>query len=223
MHALAIHGTGDASSRSAARALRKIGLKSKDLDSTAGDAALDEERKMYTRDGVKEPGFAGAIVPTLEEKLVAERRPPKAQADDAPLAEKVEDTQDANADDKASDDTNNNSPPQARAEGGQLFGAPADASRDANTDDQPPHARSEVDDADEEEQAAPGARSLLRKHLTSKVGNNPWTLPTPAPKVDRNGFEDPISDEFWKNVWLACAVHNVCAFHSYISNLADLF
>ncbi|EMD31689.1 hypothetical protein CERSUDRAFT_59668, partial [Gelatoporia subvermispora B] len=37
----------------------------------------------------------------------------------------------------------------------------------------------------------------------------PWTLPTPTPKVDPDGFEDPICDRFWKDVWLACAVHNI--------------
>ena len=64
-------------------------------------------------------------------------------------------------------------------------------------------------DADEEEEKAPGTRAILRKHLTAKLGNKQWQLPTPTPHVDPYGFEDPISDAFWKDVWVACAVHNV--------------
>jgi phospholipase D1/2 len=38
--------------------------------------------------------------------------------------------------------------------------------------------------------------------------NKTWKLP-PPPDVDPCGFEDPISDKFWRNVWVACAMHNV--------------
>ena len=100
-------------------------------------------------------------------------------------------------------------PPQAALETGELYGAPADASIDASHDDQPPHARASKTDADEEEEKAPGARSTLRKHLAAKLGNKQWQLPTRTPHVDPYGFEDPICDAFWKDVWLASAVHNV--------------
>ncbi|KAG1829755.1 phospholipase D [Suillus variegatus] len=53
-----------------------------------------------------------------------------------------------------------------------------------------------------------GTKTLPRKHLTSKVGNKVWTVSIPAPHVDPEGFEDPISDAFWKNVWIACATYN---------------
>ena len=100
-------------------------------------------------------------------------------------------------------------PHQARLETGELYGAPADASVDPQHDDQVPHARSGKVDADEEEEKAPEARATLRKHLTAKLGNKQWQLPTPTPRVDPYGFEDPISDSFWKDVWVSCAVHNV--------------
>lgn len=96
-----------------------------------------------------------------------------------------------------------------RVDNGELYGAPADASRDATTDDQPPHAVSGKNDATETEEKAVHARSEIRKHLSTKFNSKTWTLPTPTPKVDPHGFEDPISDEFWKKVWVACAVHNV--------------
>ena len=97
----------------------------------------------------------------------------------------------------------------ARLEDGELYGAPADASRDSKTDDQPPHAVSGKNDATETEERAVHARAEIRKHISTKFNPKVWTLPTPTPKVDPHGFEDPISDEFWNKVWMACAVHNV--------------
>ncbi|OBZ68758.1 hypothetical protein A0H81_11090 [Grifola frondosa] len=58
---------------------------------------------------------------------------------------------------------------------------PADAPSDPQHDDQPPHARPGKNDADEEEEKAPGARAILRKHI-SKPSPKPWTLPTPTPR-----------------------------------------
>ena len=98
---------------------------------------------------------------------------------------------------------------EARVGDGELYGAPADASRDPKTDDQPPHAVSGKNDATEVEEKAVPARAEIRKHLSTKFNSKIWTLPTPAPEVDPHGFEDPISDEFWKKTWTACAVHNV--------------
>ena len=65
-------------------------------------------------------------------------------------------------------------------------------------------------DADADEKAAPAARDTIRRHMAAKnMGSKTWTLPTPRPKVDPEGFEDPVCDEFWKGVWLASAAHNV--------------
>lgn len=192
---------------------------------SAGDDTLDNERKTYDRDGNLVEGFASAMVPTLEEKTIMEHRPAEDKADGAPIEDKIpNDTSNATSEtrnDGAGGDSyfNNNQgdtsqedgkPPQPRTNDGDLYGAPADASKDAKTDDQPPHARSGVDDASEEEKAAPGARSILRRHLAAKLGSKTWTLPTPRPKVDPNAFEDPICDQFWKDVWVASAAHNVC-------------
>lgn len=208
----------------ATKVLRKMGLVHNSIAQSAGDDSLDAERKTYYRDGSLKEGFASAMVPTLEEKTVLEHRPPKEQADDAPIKDKLEDEavskqeNDAaesesvleNAADGDVEAKGDEKPGQPRTDDGDLFGAPADASKTAKTDDQPPHARSGVDDANEEERAAPRARSVLRRHLGAKLGSKTWTLPTPRPKVDANGFEDPICDKFWKNVWVASASHNVC-------------
>ena len=112
-------------------------------------------------------------------------------------------------------------PPQAALETGELYGAPADASVDPRHDNEFPHARSGRVDADSDEEKAPGARATLRKHLAAKLGNKQWQLPTRTPHVDPYGFEDPICDAFWKDVWLASAVHNVSTSMSLQMNLAD--
>lgn len=194
---LAIHGTGDVGTSKAAKLLHKAGLTPKGHNADAGDETLNEERMTYTRDGKKVPGFADAVVPTLEEKTIQERLPLNSEN---PAREKSENTNETNA---------NGTQDQAHTKDGELYGAPADASLSPKSDNEPPHDRSGVMDADEQEQGAPGARATLRKHLAAKLGGSIWTLPTPTPKVDPEGFEDPISDDFWKNVWVACAVHNV--------------
>ncbi|KAJ6508950.1 phospholipase D [Mycena sanguinolenta] len=211
----AIHGGAEASEHSAAKVLRKVGLVHNAMAQSAGDETLDNERKTYDRDGNLIEGFASAMVPTLEEKTVMEHRPRDGAADDAPIEDKLQDTASKTGNgavdqeqDSYFNDQEDGKPAQPRTDNGDLYGAPADASKSAKTDDQPPHARSGVDDASEEERAAPGARSILRRHLAAKLGSKTWTIPTPRPKVDPNGFEDPICDAFWKDVWVASATHN---------------
>ena len=97
----------------------------------------------------------------------------------------------------------------AGTEDGELFGAPTDVLLDPRADDRPPHNRSGVNYTDEQEQTVPGARNIIRKNLVGKSPGGAWTLATPTPTVDPDGFEDPISDTFWKKVWVACAAHNV--------------
>ncbi|KAK0430281.1 uncharacterized protein EV420DRAFT_1657697 [Desarmillaria tabescens] len=103
----------------------------------------------------------------------------------------------------------NGAPHQALPSNGNLHGTPVDAYRSPEIDDQSPHVRTGTESGEDDERTAPRARSTLRKNLGSKLGqNNKWTVPTPRPHVDPNGFEDPVSDAFWKDVWVACAVHN---------------
>lgn len=187
-----MHGTSDVGSKDIAMALQKAGLKSKDLDVTAEDKALAEDQQMFTREGDKAPSLLSSVVPTIEEKIVAEHRPPLDRVVDNPIQEQLE-----------TRDTAAPSSIEARTE----TGAPANASSGSQHDDQPPLMKGDVSDTSEEESKTPAARAALRKHLAAKT--KPWVLPTPAPRVDPNGFEDPICDAFWKSVWLACAAHNV--------------
>ena len=180
----ATHGAEDVGSKDARMLLHKVGLPSGKMDANAGDKALQDERTTFTKDGKKVPGFASASVPTLEEKVISQ-----SAAHGTALHEGAR---------------NGHLGGEAKTADGQLYGAPADAASD---DSKPPKGAGDVISPDE--QAAPAARSILRQHLATKLGNSQWTLPTPKPNVDPHGFSDPIKDSFWKEVWVAAAVHNV--------------
>lgn len=143
-----------------------------------------------------------------------EHRPPENQANDKPILDQIDENSKEGPNSNKPNGTAatiDRDPPEARVHdgSGELYGAPADASRNPQTDDQPPHARQGKDDSSEQEKGAVRGRSILRHHLSARVGTKPWTAPVPAPKIDPHGFEDPIIDDFFKNVWVAAAVHNV--------------
>lgn len=54
-------------------------------------------------------------------------------------------------------------------------------------------------------------RSTIRKQRHSKLKSK-WNVSVKRPQVDPNNFEDPISDSFWKDVWVTSAAYNVCCF-----------
>ena len=214
-----IHGADDTVTGGLAKVARKLGLASNNLDSTVNDATIESDRHMTGRDGEQKTGFASSVVPTLEEQTVAEHRPEKTQGSDKPILDDL-----GSQGGPAAARPGPEGPSQARLHDGsnQLFGAPADAARSPATDDRPPHASGEKNDADEEEAAAIPARNVLRQHLSAKVGAKPWTLPAPTPAVDPHGFEDPVSDNFFKDVWVAAATHNVCSLYRFVGRITDL-
>ncbi|KAG5646538.1 hypothetical protein DXG03_003305 [Asterophora parasitica] len=197
----ALHATSEAASKSTVKAAHAVGLGNR--DAAAGDDVVEAERKTFTRDSKEVPGFASAIVPTLEEKTVAEHRPPPEQTTEDTFTLQDQANEEEPEGQSLNSGTVKHDRDAPRTDDGTLLGAPADASKSPQTDDEPPHARSGVNDADEEK-AAPVARAFIRKAVNSKA----WTLPTPRPKVDPESFDDPISDAFWKNVWVASAAHN---------------
>ncbi|KAF9242554.1 phospholipase D [Melanogaster broomeanus] len=129
----------------------------------------------------------------LEDKIISEYRPPLLQADGQPITDKLDMREQSTSD-----------LTDAYTANGEASGAPA--TKNTQTDDEHQHSTSAVSTSNEET-SVPRARSMSRKHL-SNAENQAWDLPAPAPYVDPDGFEDPISDELWKNVWVACAKHN---------------
>lgn len=160
------------------------------------DASL-EERMSYICEGKKEPGIPSIIVPTVEEAVVQDHLPPGSEAEHPPLKDKLKHQLGGNSD-----------PVEKRTPNGKANSAPALALKNLQSGDEPLHLESGANDPDALEKTSLGTKTLPRKYLTSKVGNKAWTVSIPAPHVDPEGFEDPISDAFWKNVWIACATYN---------------
>lgn len=231
----AMRGTGEIESKGTATLFRKMGWeKGSSVDATAGEASLREERTTFTKEGEKVQGFASSVVPTLEEKTVAEHQHSRDRALEAEASRKSESEENQlrvssetgqvpngqipNGD---TDTHADKSDEPARVDG-ELYGTPANG--DAKADSQPPKAQ--TSDGDEEDQKGPAARSTLRRHLTAKLGSKssarPWLLPTPTPHVDPYGFEDPICDGFWKETWVASAVHNVSNVEAFLVDLSRL-
>ena len=188
-----VHGTEGHGSRKIDQELSEIKLEN-EPDLRAADATL-EERNARTRDTRSDSGYADSVAPTLEEKFLAEHRLPLQNG----YGTSVEKTLEGGA-----SEPGRSVPAKAKADSGSLPGAPG-TSFAPETDSQPLQARVEKRGVDAE---APRARTL-RKQLSTKPGQSPWTILTPKPKYDANSLEDPLSDKFWTDIWVACAVHNV--------------
>ncbi|TFK40629.1 hypothetical protein BDQ12DRAFT_679780 [Crucibulum laeve] len=211
----ALHATGETTHTSTAKLKRSLGLAKGSIAQNEGDATIEAERKDFNHDGKEETGFASSVVPTLEEKTLMENRPVKKADNDGSSGSQdksehstIREHSDTpkKSDHRDANNTDDSPSSEAHTVDGELFGAPANV-KSTQVDDQPP-VRSGENDFDKEEQAAPAARATLRKHLDSKLGGKGWNVPTARPHIDPQGFEDPISDEFWKDVWVASAAHN---------------
>lgn len=189
-----ISGTEAATSFAHSRVAEEVGVRGAKSNAIIGDSETKEERTTYSLDGKKEHGFASSEVPTMEEKEIYDGRARDFVGSQAPPDST-----------KAGANSASKEPAPMRTKDGELYGAPADA---VANDLQPPHTHGGKGGAHEKESLAARARDLLRKHLSLKLGSKNWNVPTPAPKIDPHGFDDPVSDEFFEDVWMAAAVHN---------------
>jgi phospholipase D1/2 len=166
---------------------------------SVNDRTIGAELRTLTDKVV--PGFSNSIIPTLEGTTGAGHIPPMNGTD------KTHKLQRQTKDEKSYKETKwkgcihnvaNGKPPEAQAEDERV--------KVTQIVDQPPRASGEIDDGDEEdEKVATGTRATNRK----PVNHNTWALSSPRPHVVPEGFEDPISDTFWKDVWIASALYNV--------------
>ena len=177
---------------SAAKALAQ---KNVDRGGTIGNGLQDRGPASLPYDDKKTSGLANLVVHTLNEKMT-ENHSLKAQVNDEPIADKEQGT---------SGLASTSSPsPQTALLGENLPEPPSlhQLTSLATSLDHPPH---EDSPASNGEQTASGAASQKHPH-----------------DIDPRGFEDPISDEFWRNVWVASALHNVRA-HSTEAELIPNF
>lgn len=181
------------------------------------------ERLDIDPDGETHSGFASSVVPTLEEKTLYERRPDASHANGQPLFG-IEDTipeeggvSGASGSSQIEEATVPHKDEVAAHEEGkkEKFGVPAGAEKHDSEVPRPEEAHLP------EEGEAVKARKLLRKHLSAKVGANPWNMPTPTPKIDPNRFHDPLDERFWNDMWVAVAVHNTQIFRKVFRCVPD--
>ncbi|ORY27900.1 putative phospholipase D [Naematelia encephala] len=203
----------------------------------SGDDGDVAERQDY-HDGETSSGFASSVVPTLEEKTIFERRPSTTHANGKPLFDLIEEgatgpdgePQEAEVPDqeKQHGDTVDHAEgktrgvPEIKSKPGEadVYGAPANAVDDDQAVPTKGTKRS-GDDASTKEREAVEARKTLRKHLNAKVGASPWNMPTPTPKINPNRFHDPLDERFWKDMWVAVAVHNTEIFRKVFRCIPD--
>lgn len=55
---------------------------------------------------------------------------------------------------------------------------------------------------------AHGQREEARRRIGAYMSANPWAPPVSVPEIDPDAFVDPVSDEFYRDKWLAVAIHN---------------
>lgn len=136
-------------------------------DPRAADANL-EERDARTHGARDAPGFADSLVPTLEEKMAEQGHNLEGGASELDRSASTE----------------------ARVDSRHL----SSASVAPETDRQPLFARVGKGDDDAETLRARG--TLRRPQVNTKLGQSPWTIPTPKPKYDVDSFEDPSATSF---------------------------
>lgn len=183
-----------------------------DLGPGGGPTGDTSERQDVGPDGNVVAGFASSVVPTLEERTIAARRPAEQKAHGRALQDIADDDDSPEqATVEPDDEVAVNERPRK-----EMYGAPADAEP---ADDKVPRLGSI---GNEEEQDAVKARRVLRKHLNyDKPGASPWNMPTPTPVIDPNRFHDPLDDHFWNDMWVAVAVHNTQIFRKVFRCIPD--
>ncbi|EAU85909.2 SPO14 [Coprinopsis cinerea okayama7 len=210
---LAVRGGADALSLGCTKGMQTVGLK--DAGPAAQDAtteALEEERKDFEAGGSKRTGFASSAVPTLEEKTIMENRPRKESSTRRFNPHHIQ--QDIIEEERPQDiEISENG-------GTERTGSSAKTSTDDFVLLEPPPSRTRSRSntrleaggsttprasLDQDDRNPADVRSILRKNMSIKSN---WTVPTTRPQISFDDFEDPICDKFWKDKWVASAVHN---------------
>ncbi|CED85185.1 Phospholipase D1 [Phaffia rhodozyma] len=66
-----------------------------------------------------------------------------------------------------------------------------------------------------------GKEPISSRRRNNKTSNHPWSMPLPTPHVDPEGFRDPLDDKFWKDTWTSVAVHNTEIFRKVFRCIPD--
>ncbi|KAG9315940.1 hypothetical protein JVU11DRAFT_3592 [Chiua virens] len=130
-------------------------------------------------------GFTSAGIPTVETKD-SKDRPTALKTEETSNDDQLNSHQDRKLDSHAFD---------ARAAGWEVVdGAPQGAY-------DPPHSASDHGDSAED-------KSTTYKGFNRRKHKGKTPVLVLAPHIHPDDFEDPVSDQFWEDVWVACAEHN---------------
>lgn len=61
----------------------------------------------------------------------------------------------------------------------------------------------------------------VKKNMMTRMSINPWAPPANAPTIDADMFEDPLDDRFFRDMWMASAVHNTQIFRKVFKSVPD--
>lgn len=177
-------------------------------DTIAGPHMAAVGERSDTRCDGERPGFASSAVKTLEEKAILERRPSPAHgnAQSSCSIPKIDGASTRIEEENVASHGSVGRPVRHGEEA--VTRTPT-----AHSHDDDAHERLEVMAADtpfsrSADRAADTAQTTLRKNLVADAGvwSSRMTMRTPEILPER--FNDPLDDKFWKDMWIAVAVHN---------------
>lgn len=164
-------------------------------------------REDFNEKKQKIMGIANAVIRTLEEKAIIEERT-------VPLNDQTDEVTVTLKDQTIIEESESISEQSGHTASGLVSDGPHEPSTmdsAASAKHKSLSLKSDVDIEDATSSATSSARETLRTNFGSRSGRKSWTVPTMKPKFGPQDFEDPISDAFWKDIWVASAVHNVSA------------
>lgn len=142
--------------------------------------SVQEAHVLCPLDEEKLVGFTSTAIPSVETKTL-DRRPPREEQEP---------------------DSNSDTPFDAHVAGWEVVDGGTQAGYELS------HSASDHSDLIEDKSTT-YQRSDGRKQRELHEAKGKQPVPTLAPHIHPDDFEDPISDEFWNGVWVACAEHNV--------------
>jgi phospholipase D1/2 len=168
-----------------------------DLEAKKEGPSPQEGHALCPLDEEKPVGFTGADVPTVGAEAL--KHPLPTLEIEEPCS-----ADEPSAREGQKSESNVDKPFDAHAAGWEVVDG------GAHTADGSPHSMSNHSDlAEDQSTAYKWSDRTQQRHLHEAKGKEPDSIP--APYIHPDCFEDPISDEFWEDIWVACAEHNVSA------------
>lgn len=178
-------------------------------ETTTQTGGLDDTRKIGAEDSSARPNGDHSLAPITEggedqpARIQDDAPPPDVEAAAAPKA-------------KAGPAESLGIPPGRNRSSSTVSGTSRSASPGSQTQTPDGSERTKVNETIASKNSIAAA---LRKNLREKA--NAYNIPVAAPVVDPHGFADPLTDKFFKDVWMAAAVRNTQAYRKVFRCVPD--